>query len=238
MKYGNNDLSYLQNNNFVNNKRKYINLKYGGTKNNKSHYTKKEKDFIKNEICCLVHATSPSSFKKIMKDGYLKPSSLTSIKETYPDRPDLAKALFGVNRDVVYFTVLSDKSLDYIEKPDPSKYLDTKKIFIVMNKKMLYDKDIQEEYIDKLGIPDTLKPALITYLIDTDYVWGDAEYHGIIDNVWNKINPEKFSSPYWNELIVFNNVDVNKYITKIVCTKKNYRKIKKYIPKNIEVVFI
>ncbi len=124
MKYGNNALSSLQNDNFINNKKKYFNLKYGGTK--KHEYTKKEKEFIKNEICFLVHATSPSSFKKIMKDGYLKPSSLTDIRQFGGPESDIEKELgVGVNRDVVYFSVLSDKNLEYIENLDPNKYLDT-----------------------------------------------------------------------------------------------------------------
>lgn len=93
------------------------------------------------------------------------------------------------------------------------------------------DEDKHEEYIKKLDIPDTMKSALQRYLIDLpSYVLG-------IDNMLSDIKLE-ILQPYLNELCVFNNVDIKKYLIKIICTKKNYKKIKKYIPKNIEVKII
>lgn len=43
-------------------KHKYLKLKYGG--NTMHEYTDKEKEFIDNNICCLVHETTPTNFKK------------------------------------------------------------------------------------------------------------------------------------------------------------------------------
>ncbi len=98
-----------------------------------------------------------------------------------------------------------------------------------------YDMDKQDEYIKKLNIPNNMKSALITHILQRKYF---RILQTTIDNTLDEMDLQNLESPYSNEFCVFNNVDVNKYITKIVCTKKNYRKIKKYIPKNIEVVFI
>ncbi len=113
-------------------KQKYIKLKYGGEENRNFSfsYNQGEIDYINNRIDYFIHYTPLENFIKIMKEMLLK-----------PNRP---------NYGVVFASIILKNIKDSFCEPTMYDWRGTEKIGIMIDKNILFDKDIYY-FINPLG---------------------------------------------------------------------------------------